>query len=162
MVRRWCRADGLQDADVADVFQDVFRAVAVNILAFRHDQPGDTFRGWLRTITRNRICDHFRQHSKEPRAEGGSDAQAWLADQPGDMSFSEGTASQEPSALFGLAILLKSDFSDRVWQAFWRTAIDGVSPREVADELKMTPHAVRQAKSRVLRRLRDALGELPD
>ena len=78
------------------------------------------------------------------------------------MSYSEGTASQEPSALFGLAIQLKADFSDRVWQAFWRTAIDGVSAREVADELKMTPHAVRQAKARVLRRLRDTLGELPD
>jgi hypothetical protein len=30
---------------------------------FRHDRAGDTFRGWLRTITRNQILLHQRRNA---------------------------------------------------------------------------------------------------
>jgi RNA polymerase sigma-70 factor (ECF subfamily) len=53
-----------------------------------------------------------------------------------------------------------SEFEDRTWQAFWRVVVDAKSPAEVAGELGMTLHAVYQAKSRVLRRVRRQLGEL--
>src|SRR4051794_38956050 len=53
LVYHWCRRARLGEEDTADVFQEVFRAVARTIGAFRRDRAGDTFRGWLRTITRN-------------------------------------------------------------------------------------------------------------
>ena len=40
------------------------------------------------------------------------------------------------------------------------TAVDGKLPAEVAEELAMSPGAVRVAKSRVLKRLREELGGL--
>src|SRR5262249_34024756 len=59
LVLHWCRGGGLREQDVADVFQEVFQAVAAHVANFRRERQGDTFRGWLRTITRNKVYDHF-------------------------------------------------------------------------------------------------------
>src|SRR5690348_3168781 len=58
LVLDWCRRWGLQEHDAADVFQEVFQAVAGHIARFRKERHGDTFRGWLRVITRNKVHDH--------------------------------------------------------------------------------------------------------
>src|SRR5687767_10892324 len=60
LVYQWCQRWDLQESDRADVFQQVFQAVASHIGRFRKDRSGHTFRGWLRTITRNKIYDHLR------------------------------------------------------------------------------------------------------
>jgi RNA polymerase sigma-70 factor (ECF subfamily) len=57
---------------------------------------------------------------------------------------------------------LRSEFEEHTWRAFWRVAVDGQPAPEVAAELGMKPNAVRTAKSRVLRRLREELGDLVD
>jgi RNA polymerase sigma-70 factor (ECF subfamily) len=69
----------------------------------------------------------------------------------------------ELQALYRRALsVLQSEFETRTWQAFWRAAVDGQSPAEIAADLNMTPAAVRKAKSRVLRRLREEIGDLLD
>ena len=55
--------------------------------------------------------------------------------------------------------MLRDEFEPHTWQAFWRTTVDGRPAPEIADELDMTPVAVRQAKHRVLKRLREFLAE---
>jgi RNA polymerase sigma-70 factor, ECF subfamily len=55
--------------------------------------------------------------------------------------------------------LVRAQFEDRTWQAFWKVVIEETSPAEVARDLGMTALAVRQAKSRILRRLKLELGE---
>ena len=83
LVYRWCRRCDLPEQDTADVFQDVFQAVATHIAGFRKEKEGDTFRGWLRTITRNKVRDHFRKLGREPAGEGGTEAQIRLSELPG-------------------------------------------------------------------------------
>ena len=56
------------------------------------------------------------------------------------------------------ANLVQGDYDEKTWQAFWRVTVDGHSSTEVANDLEMTPNAVRQAKFRVLHRLREMLG----
>ncbi len=56
---------------------------------------------------------------------------------------------------------VQNEFEARTWQAFWRSVVDGISTDKVATELQMTPAAVRQSRSRILRRLRQQLGDLP-
>src|SRR5271165_3129364 len=73
LVLYWCRRWGLQDEDAADVFQEVFLAVATHIGRFHKTQPGDTFRGWLRTITSNKVLDLFRRRKRDPGGIGGSE-----------------------------------------------------------------------------------------
>lgn len=56
--------------------------------------------------------------------------------------------------------LIRAEFEDRTWQAFWRVTVEDRQSGLVAEALEMTPGAVRQAKSRVLRRLREELSRL--
>ena len=86
LVHHWCHRSGLQEADTADVAQDVFRTVAELIDGFHHDRSGDSFRGWLRTVTRSRLLDFLRRKARATDGVGGSEAQARLLalqDEPG-------------------------------------------------------------------------------
>jgi RNA polymerase sigma-70 factor (ECF subfamily) len=164
LVFGWCRGWGLRDQDAADVFQEVFQAVAAHIGKFRKEKAGDTFRGWLRVITRNKVRDHFRRLGHEPAGVGGTDAQRHLAEVPAPPVPDEPAVEKEAECgLFHRALeLIRGEFEARTWQAFWQTAVEGRAPKDVAGELTMSPGAVRVAKSRVLRRLREELGDLAD
>lgn len=166
LVHAWCRAARLQESDLADVFQEVFAVAARKLASFRKDRSGDTFRGWLRVITSNKIRDHFRGQAAHPPAVGGSEAKQRveaLADQSPAHGQDNGgpAASEEVVGLYQRALaFLQETFEPQTWRAFYRTAVDGLSAPEVADELGMTPAAVRKAKSRVLSRLRAEYGDL--
>src|SRR5262245_54543778 len=164
LVFHWCRRWDLQEQDAADVFQEVFQSVAAHITGFRKSRAGDTFRGWLRTITRNKIHDHFRKLGREPGGVGGTEAQLRLAELPAPAQPEEEPAVEaaERALFFRGLDLIRAEFEPRTWQAFWRTAVDGQAPKDVGDELGMSPGAVRVAKSRVLHRLREELGDLMD
>jgi len=156
LVYHWCGRSQLAPEDTADVFQEVFRAVAGHIADFRRDRPGDSFRGWLRTIARNKIRDHFRRAQDQPRAVGGTDAQQRLQAVPeamlpdDDPSEADVVRRQLQRALE----LIRGDFEERTWNAFWQVQMEGRGTDEVSAELGMTAAAVRKAKLRVLRRLR--------
>jgi RNA polymerase sigma-70 factor (ECF subfamily) len=163
LVYQWCRAWGLREQDATDIIQEVFQAVAVHVGKFRKEREGDTFRGWLRTITRNKVHDYFRRRSREPEGVGGSEALAQLAQLPAPRPREASSFAEEHGerALVARALeLIRREFTERTWQAFYRTAIDGRSAPEVAAELSMSAGAVRVAKSRVLQRLREELGDL--
>ena len=70
------------DQDCADIFQEVFQAVVVYVGGFRKERDGDTFRGWLRRITQNKLRDHFRRLGREAPGVGGSSAQERLTQLP--------------------------------------------------------------------------------
>jgi RNA polymerase sigma-70 factor, ECF subfamily len=163
LVLRWCRGWGLQDDDAADVFQEVFQAVAAHLAGFHRDRTGDTFRGWLRTITRNKVNDHYRRREREPAGAGGSEARDRLARVAGKVPPDEpdGADAAETGLLHRALAMIRGEFEPRTWEAFWRTAVDGRAAADVAAELGMTPGAVRVAKSRVLHRLRTDLGDRP-
>lgn len=163
LVRYWCTRGGLRPDDVVDVMQDVFRSLAGNLANFRRQKTGDTFRGWLWTITRNKIRDHFRTLRNRPDAPGGSEAQQRLQELPDSIGNSEDATGDIPEwkHLFRRALgLIRNEFEDRTWQAFWRSTVDGHDTGTIAEELGMTGNAVRKAKSRVLHRLRTELGDL--
>jgi RNA polymerase sigma-70 factor (ECF subfamily) len=158
----WCQKQHMPRDEIADVLQDVFRSVVRNIGTFRKAESGGTFRGWLRIITRNKINDYFRRVADEPRAEGGTEAQRKLsqvADEVNVLPLDDDTAAEQ--GLFRRALeMIRSDFKDQTWQAFWRVVVDGRTAPEVAAELGMRPGTVRVAKSRVLKRLRKQLGDV--
>lgn len=161
LVWHWCRACGLQEQDQADIFQDVFQAVASHLNQFQRSAQG-TFRGWLRTITRNKIYDLFRRRQREPVGAGGSDAQRWLNQVAGPNALAEDSQEEkaaEQSLIHRALDLIRAEFTERTWQAFWRTAVDEQDSVAVAEDLGMSPGAVRVAKCRVLQRLREALGD---
>jgi RNA polymerase sigma-70 factor (ECF subfamily) len=162
LVLSWCARAGVGATDAEDVAQEVFAAAALALDRFRHDRPGDTFRGWLCAITRNQILQTARKNSGRAQAEGGSDAWANLQ-QIADPLPGPDEESVAIGALYLRALeLVRGEFEERTWQAFWLTTIEDRAPAALAGELHMTANNIRQAKSRVLRRLREEVGDLLD
>jgi RNA polymerase sigma-70 factor (ECF subfamily) len=164
LVDSWCIRRGVATAERADVVQDVFLAVYRSIGDFDHEQPGATFRGWLWRITLNKIRERARRRTG-PAAAGGSSAAARLQETPDPLA-NLGDEEDEPADPSVTASLvrraldqIRSSFEPSTWEAFWRTAVLGRSAPQAAEELGLTAAAVRQAKSRVLRRLRRQLGD---
>jgi RNA polymerase sigma-70 factor (ECF subfamily) len=162
LIYGWCRKSGLQAEDAADVLQDVCRSLSAGgIDTFRRtSQRNGAFRGWLRTVTLNRIRDFCRARAGQPEAVGGSAVEhiAQVVDQNAELSDEEITS--ENTAIVRRALdLIRPDFSEQIWRAFWLVAIEGKATDETADQLKVTAAAVRQANYRVRRRLRDELAE---
>jgi RNA polymerase sigma-70 factor (ECF subfamily) len=163
-VYRWCRRAGLDADDAADVGQEVFAAVARTIGSFRKEGPKDSFVGWLWTITRSKLLDHWRRREQQPKAAGGTTAQQRMLDVPESLSEDDEPGGAEGWLTIPGALLhqVRSAFKEQTWQAFWRVTVDGVAPADVAADVGLSVGAVYIAKSRVLHRLREVLGDLLD
>jgi RNA polymerase sigma-70 factor (ECF subfamily) len=159
LVEQWCGHRGVRGQDADDVRQEVFQAVSTGLDGFRRDRPGDTFRGWLRGITRFKLLDYYRRHQAQPEAQGGTDAHNRLQ-QVADQDLPDDTAD-DLGGLYRRALeLVRGEFESQTWQAFWRAAVEGHTPADIARDLGVSPAAVRKAKSRVLLRLRQEVGDL--
>ena len=155
----WSRQHGMRGVDNEDIVQNVFVAVERHIEEFGHDRPENSFRAWLWTITRSKIMDQLRFKKKNPNAIGGQDFVRFEA--AGDSSADERNASDSAHDLKVLIAatleIIRQDFSQQTWRAFWLTAAMGQRPSEVAQELGMTAAAVCMCRARVLRRLRETI-----
>jgi RNA polymerase sigma-70 factor (ECF subfamily) len=103
----------------------------------------------------------YRRRAKQPQAAGGTDAQqAWQA-LPDDFQSDAAPPDErtEHELLRRAVELLRSEFEQQTWQAFWLATIDHRPAAEIAQQLGLTPGAVRQAKYRVLKRLREFMDE---
>ncbi len=164
LVAHWCRQAHVAIDDVPDIVQDVFQTVVRNIDRFAKTRETDSFRGWLRVITRSRIVDHIRRQQREPHGPGGTEAsrriQQLAAPEHADGDDVELTDEPMLDSLLQTALSsIREEFHDKTWQAFWGVTVDGRFADDVAAELGMQPGAVRVAKCRVLKRLRRELGE---
>ena len=165
LVYRVCRVKHVPADEAADVVQETFRAVARNIGAFRRDQPGDNFRAWLATIARNKVRDHFRCRAARPAAVGGTEMQVQIQQIPDldlDDSADGSRFDSQGSVIHRAVELVRAEFEPKTWEAFWRTTVEGVAVDDVASQLGVSKWAVYQARSRVLRRLRQDLEGLLD
>lgn len=164
LVYSWARRAGLSNEDASDLMQDVFRSVATNVGKFRRDRPGDTFRGWLWTIARNKLHDMHRRAAGQAVAVGGSTMYGRIQSIPDDvLTDDEPSEAESKNSLLARALeLIRDEFQESSWRAFWQTAVEGRTPADVAKELGLTVFAVYQAKYRVQRKLREELGDLID
>ena len=161
LVRYWAGQWGVVGADADDLCQEVFQGVATGVGEFRLDRSAGTFRGWLRGITRNKLVDYFRRRDRQAEAQGGTDAQRQLQ-QVAEQPWPEDSEA-DLGALYRRALeLVHGEFEPQTWEAFWRVTVEGHSPAYVAADLGVTAAAVRKAKSRVLHRLRQEVGDLAD
>lgn len=161
-VYRWCRKAGLQPADAANVVQEVLRSVARKMCDFHRDRPGDSFRGWLRTITRNKLRDYYRAELRTPEHSiGGTTVHQLLLNIP-DVEEYQSICSTKVRESFAVHLEIiekvKLEFSARDWQMFWKVVVDGQSAREAGAGFGASANAVRIVKTRILRRLREELG----
>lgn len=154
---------GLQDADAADLTQDVLRAVAQAIERFEYDAQRGAFRAWLFTVVRNKLRTFLLRRKRECRGSGDSGVQNLLAEQaaPSDDEAELWQREWERRRFDWAAERVRGEVQDSTWQAFWRTAVEGQSGQQTADALGMRVAAVYLAKSRVMARIKEQLRHCP-
>lgn len=147
----------------ADCTQDVFAAVSRAIEQFHPANASGSFRAWLWTITANKIKDRARRESRNVLGTGGSTALRTLSEIPDQFSIpdEEPTEETQVSELVARGLgQIRCEFADKTWQMFQRSVIDDLATAQVADEFGVSPATVRQSRSRILRRLRQHLGDV--
>ncbi len=157
----FARKRGLQDADAADVMQDVLRSISGAIGRLDYDRRQGTFRGWLFTVTRNKVYNFLSARRIRPQGSGDSTTNRMLAAQP---EISDGADAWEVEYQRRLAAIamerIKGEFQPNTWRAFQLVAVDGQPVADVARQVAMSAGAIYVAKSRVLARLRDEVEQL--
>ncbi len=160
IVYRWCRTSGVSEQDAADVVQEVFASVARGVLTFQPQKERGSFRSWIATITRNRVRDYFRKCSQNQPATGGTEAQLLMLQQEESLDTTFCTDNTRCQVVRRVLAGVQAEFEEPTWQAFWLTVVEGKTAAEVSASLGLSSASVYQAKSRVLRRLRQRLAEV--
>ncbi len=155
------RRKGLQDADAADLAQEVFRAVAKAIDRYDPDPARGSFRAWLFRIARNLIINQVVARRRHPPGVG-DDVDRLLEQHPAP---SEEQASdflvEYRRRLFAWAAeRVRGEFREPTWRAFWMAGVEGLPAKEVAEALGMPVGAVYHNKSRVMARLRHRIEQV--
>ncbi|MFK7818798.1 MAG: RNA polymerase sigma factor [Planctomycetaceae bacterium] len=161
VIFRIARAKGLQHADALDLVQQVLMSVAAAIDRYERVDGGAKFRNWLSRITRNAILKALTRKPRD-RATGGSVILDVLSDVP--------SPDQATDALIDLeyrrevfrraAEQVRGDVQEVTWLAFELTTLQQVPVERTAERLGLSAGSVYAAKSRVMRRLRDAIQQI--
>jgi RNA polymerase sigma-70 factor (ECF subfamily) len=164
LVFGFARKHGLQDADAADLTQDVLQAVSGGIRRLDYDPGRGTFRGWLFTVVRNKLRNFLAARQRPGQGTGDPDAQRRLQELPAREEDQASWWDQEyERRVFAWAAeRVRGAFSDTTWQAFWRTAVEGQTGPEAARALGTSVAAVYLAKGRVMARLKQLIRETLD
>jgi RNA polymerase sigma-70 factor (ECF subfamily) len=156
VVYGFARKRGLQDADAADLMQDVMRSVSSAIGRLDYNRQQGTFRGWLFTITRNKVFNFLSARRIRPQGTGDSATNQMLNSHPDEDD--DGADTWEVEYQRRLAALamdrVKGEFQENTWRAFWLTAVEGQPVADVSRQVGMSAGAIYVAKSRVLARLK--------
>jgi len=160
----YLRKRGVQDADAADLTQMCLRQVAAHVGSMEYEPGGDSFRGWLFTIVRNKLRDFHDKPRHLVQGSGDSGVQRLLENQPASPADESAEWEYEyQTGLFAWAAeQVRPTVQKSTWEAFRLTAVEGKSGKEVADQLGMTVAAVYLAKNRVMMRLRNVVREAQD
>jgi RNA polymerase sigma factor (sigma-70 family) len=164
LVYGFARKHGLQDADAADLTQDVLQAVSGGIRRFDYDPRRGSFRGWLFTVVRNKLRNFVAAQKRPGRGSGDTDAQLLLLELPArEEDQTDWWDEEYERRVFAWAAeQVRDHFSESTWRAFWQTAVEGKTGPQAARTLGMSVAAVYLAKGRVMARLKEVIRETLD
>jgi RNA polymerase sigma factor (sigma-70 family) len=162
LVYQYARRHGLQDADSADVAQEVLRALMADAARLNQIHRQGSLRAWLFTVAHHKVYDLQARCRRPGQGSGDSAVAALLQEQPdrGQQDLWERDYRQR---LFAWAAeQVRGRCSPNAWQAFWLTAVEGASAQDVATRLGLTVAAVYLAKSRTMARLKEHIRQWED
>jgi RNA polymerase sigma-70 factor (ECF subfamily) len=160
LIKRWLgRVPGLGD-EAGDLAQDVFIIIVRDLPRFERRREG-SFRAWLRNVTANRARTYIKKRARRP-AVGLDQTDGFLNQMvdPNSELARELDREHDEYVVQRLLSAVQADFQSTTWEAFQRFALNGVPAARVAEEMGLTENAVLQAKSRILKRLRQEAGDL--
>jgi len=160
VIFRIARARGLSYADAMDTVQQVLISVATSINRYQKRDESIRFRYWLSRITRNAV---LKALSRRPReiASGGTDALTGLNNLLGDdyeTEIDKLISREYQRELYQQAAAsVRADVQERTWLAFEMTVLHEKPTKEAARLLGTNVGSIYTARSRIIRRLRDAI-----
>jgi RNA polymerase sigma-70 factor (ECF subfamily) len=158
LVYAYARKQGLQDADAADLCQDVLGAVNGALGRLEYDPARGSFRGWLFTVVRHKLSNWHRAERIRVRGSGDSAVAQLLHECPAPATEEAAWEAEWRDRLFAWACeQVRPEVTGPTWQAFWRTAVEDQPARQVAGDLGLSVTAVYSARSRVLARLKELI-----
>jgi RNA polymerase sigma factor (sigma-70 family) len=162
LIYGYARRRGLQDADAADVTQEVLQQLSHALPEFAYDRSRGTFRGWLFTLVHHRVYDLATRSRKREQGSGDTGHQLSLEQRPAPVQEAEWNEEWQRRLFQCAAEWVRSSFEEPTWQAFWLTAVEGRKASDVASELGLTVGAVYIAKSRVVAKIKERVRELEE
>jgi RNA polymerase sigma factor (sigma-70 family) len=161
LIHGLARKRGLQDADAADLTQEVLQAVAGSVGGLDYDPVRGTFRGWLYTIARRKIHDFHNSRQRREQGSGDSATLQLLGEYPAQAEDAERWERDYRQHIFNLAAeQVRGSFEPATWRAFWLLAVEGKTGAEAARTTGLSVGAVYVARSRVLARLKQRIQEI--
>jgi len=154
LIYRSCRRRGLQDADAADVGQEVLAQVARSIRSFEYQPDRGRFRDWLGALVRSKLARFFEKEGRSVRGVGGEGPGAGEG-QAGPGADPAWESEFQTHVLLTALDRIRPRFEPQTWRVFESVWLEGRPPLETAGAVGLSIDAVYLAKSRVLRRLRD-------
>ena len=163
-VFQWCRENYLQDSDASDVTQEVLGKLVSSMRSFEYRPEKGSFRGWLRTVTRNTVRDLARRWDRKISGSGDTQVNEFLhrlAAPEKLESLAESIEAQYEQELLAEAEgRIRIRVQEKTWQAYHLTAVQQLPAKEVAVQLGMPVSEVYVSKSRVIKHLREEVARL--
>lgn len=152
---------GLQHADAQDVAQQVLIAVSRALPTWERRDEQTRFRHWLLRVARNATINMLTRRPID-RAAGGSDVMdAKIVDSCDEVNSQ--IDHEYRRQMFKLAAMqVRAQSDETTWQAFALTMMEGMSIADAAMKLGRTEAVIYAARSRIMRRLRDAVKTLEE
>jgi RNA polymerase sigma factor (sigma-70 family) len=153
VVYGFARRRGLQDADAADLVQEVLRSVARSLP--NYDREKGRFRSWLMAVVRHRLSEFWAERGRVVSGTGDARVLRHMEQVGADGGLEELWEQEYRQSVFRLAAdRIRGEFEESTWQAFWLTTVEGKNIKEVARSLGISDGAVYIARSRVTARLK--------
>ncbi|MGY8769024.1 MAG: sigma-70 family RNA polymerase sigma factor [Pirellulales bacterium] len=143
---------GLNATDSGEMVQEVFLVLIKHLPEFNYN-PEKSFRKWLQTIAKNKAIDLIRRNSARP-VNGILDEESLSV--PSEIDLFEETQYRN-YLVNRCRVLIEKEFEPNTWLACWNYVSNEHSAEAIGHELGISANAVRVAKFRVLRRLREVL-----
>jgi RNA polymerase sigma-70 factor, ECF subfamily len=161
VIVRMATLKGLQHSDAEDLAQKVLLSVAKKIPEWEHDPARAKFRTWLARVVRNATLNSLSRMPAD-RGDGRTTAMLALAGHA-DANANDSEVFElewRREAFRWIADQIREEFQPPTWEAFWLTAVDGVSPDDAAKRTGKSIGAVYVSRTRVMQRIQAKLQEL--
>ncbi len=159
LIHGFCVGWHLQPADAEDVTQAVLARLVEKMRRFRYD-PSQSFRAWLKTVTRRVLVNDL---AKRQRGQGSGDGavERMLQDAEAREGIVQAVeAAYDRELLDGALRRVRQRVPIQQWNAFRLTALESKSGADVSQALGMPVSTVYSSKSKVQKLVREELRRL--
>ena len=157
LVTHWCKEQGLQESDAADVAQEALLGFWQTAANFEYD-PSKRFRGYLRMIVLKTWSDWVRDNQGPQVDNPESSFYSLLKRMEAREEFIARLERMFDMEVMERAMaLVQKHIEPHHWQAFQLLAVQGLSGKEAAEKLGMNLNTVFTARYVVQRKIQETI-----